>query len=52
MIPRRTLADRLQRPLQTVTLSYAVFAALWIYFSDALLGQLVRDPAQLVALSV
>jgi len=52
MSSRRTLADRLQRPLQTVTLSYAVFAALWIYFSDALLGQLVRDPAQLVALSV
>lgn len=49
---RRTLADRLQRPLRTVTLSYAVFAALWIYFSDAVLGQFVRDPAKLVALSV
>ncbi|HRN52120.1 MAG TPA: hypothetical protein PK788_01360, partial [Gemmatimonadaceae bacterium] len=52
MTPRRGLAERLRRPLRTVTLWYAVFAALWIYFSDALLGQLVRDPARLVALSV
>ena len=51
-MPRRGLAERLRRPLRTVTLWYAVFAALWIYFSDALLGQLVRDPARLVALSV
>lgn len=51
-MPRRGLAERLRRPLQAVTFWYAVFAALWIYFSDAVLGQLVRDPERLVALSV
>lgn len=51
-MPRRTLAERLGRPLRTVTLSYAAFAALWIYASDAVLGQLVRDPELLVELSV
>src|SRR5690606_24620955 len=52
MMPRRGLAERLRRPLQAVTFWYAVFAALWIYFSDAVLGRLVRDPERLVALSV
>jgi PAS domain S-box-containing protein len=35
-----------------IALSYAVFAALWIIFSDQLLGWLVRDPAQLVRFSI
>ena len=35
-----------------VTLTYAAFAALWIFFSDALLGVLVRDPDRLVRFSV
>jgi PAS domain S-box-containing protein len=48
----RSLAQRLRRPLLVVTLAYAVFASLWIYFSDALLGLLVRDPERLVSISV
>jgi two-component system, cell cycle sensor histidine kinase and response regulator CckA len=48
----RSLVERLRRPLWAVTLSYAVFASLWIFFSDALLGLLVRDPQQLVRFSV
>jgi two-component system, cell cycle sensor histidine kinase and response regulator CckA len=48
----RGLVERLRRPLWGVTLSYAIFASLWIFFSDALLGLLVRDPQQLVRLSV
>jgi hypothetical protein len=34
-----------------ITLSYAVFAALWIIFSDQAMGWLVRDPAELVRFS-
>ncbi len=51
-MPHRSLVERLRRPLWAVTLSYAVFASLWIFFSDALLGLLVRDAAQLVRFSV
>ena len=31
---------------------YALFAALWIYLSDEVLGMLIRDPATLVRISV
>ncbi len=47
-----SLAQRLRGALWAVTLSYAIFASLWILFSDALLGLLVRDPEQLVRISV
>jgi len=49
---RRSLERRLRRVLWAVTLSYAIFASLWILFSDALLGLMVRDPEQLVRISV
>lgn len=52
MTPHRGLVERLRPTLWTVTFTYAVFASLWIYFSDALLGQLVRDPEQLLRFSV
>ncbi len=52
MTQRRSLLDRLQRPIRTIALAYAAFAGLWIYASDAVLGQLVRDPALLVEISV
>ncbi len=52
MTVRRSLFERLQKPIRTVALAYAAFAALWIYFSDALLGRLVRDPELLVEFSV
>ncbi len=35
-----------------IVLLYAVFAGLWIYFSDTLLGALVRNPQAYVRLSV
>ncbi|MDO9143723.1 PAS domain S-box protein [Rhodoferax sp.] len=35
-----------------IALGYAAFAALWIIFSDQLLGWLVRDPAELVKFSI
>lgn len=47
-----SLAQRLRGALWAVTLSYAVFAALWILFSDALLGLVVRDSEQLMRISV
>jgi PAS domain S-box-containing protein len=34
-----------------ITLSYAVFAALWIVFSDQVLGWLFRDPVDIVRFS-
>lgn len=51
-MPRRSLAERLRRPLWAVTVSYVVFASLWIYFSDAVLGLFVRDPDRLLRISV
>ncbi len=35
-----------------IALSYAVFAALWIVFSDQVLGWLVKDPTELVRFSI
>lgn len=35
-----------------IVLLYAVFAGLWIYFSDTLLGSIVRNPEAWVRLSV
>lgn len=46
------LERRLRRALWAVTLSYAIFASLWILFSDALLGLMVHDPEQLVRISM
>jgi two-component system, cell cycle sensor histidine kinase and response regulator CckA len=46
------LEQRLRRARWTVTLSYASFAALWILFSDALLGLMVRDAETLVRISL
>lgn len=49
---RSDLRSRLRRRLWTITGTYAVFAALWIYFSDAVLASIVSDPAQMVQWSV
>ena len=31
---------------------YAIFSSLWIYFSDTVLGLLIKDPATLIRISV
>ncbi len=50
--PGASMRSRLRKRARAITLAYASFAALWIYFSDALLAAIVPDPATLVRLSV
>jgi PAS domain S-box-containing protein len=52
LILRRTLAARLQRRVWAVTGAYAVFAALWIAFSDRILLVIAGSADRFVQLSV
>lgn len=56
--PRQRRADRrrsmplTRRRASWIALVYALFAMLWIYGSDQLLGWLIAEPAQLIQLSI
>lgn len=49
---RPGIGARLRSRAWVITLVYAVFAALWIYFSDTALAALVPDPQQFLQWSV
>ena len=49
--PSTSQQDAASRGALKVVLKYALFATLWILFSDALVGRISRDPARIVALS-
>lgn len=49
---RSGFAARLRSRAWVITLVYAAFATLWIYFSDAALAALLPDPKQFLAWSV
>jgi len=51
MPPQARVAHTPHKAALKIALSYAVFAVLWIVFSDQALGWLVRDPADLVRFS-
>lgn len=50
--PGASMKARLRKRARAITLAYAAFAGLWIYFSDAVLAAIVPDAETLVRMSV